>query len=266
MARTGIRNIETRVAFVDAVLDLRKGWAAPGLDAGGRAAAVVKAANAALGKYGVPPMRLDLAGQSSPFAAEFGQGEWSIQLDERAFSGTKAPANAELAELVDSVYHESRHAEQWFLAARSRLGEGWSTDDLVRFGLKRSVAVAAAFLSLPKGSPEEGLAAKLADCLLTKAGVERILETQRDLDTLRDGSTAGAKEKQEAFDRLKAKGYLRGTYDPGALGYYAHKAYQSQLPEADAWDTGRLAAELFQRLAHMKPLPPVPQKTPVLVK
>ncbi|MFN7988937.1 MAG: hypothetical protein U0529_15800 [Thermoanaerobaculia bacterium] len=257
MARTGIRILETRVAFVEAVIALHKGWTRTGMDAQRRAQAVIDAANTALGTYKVPKVTFGFTGQSSAFAAELDHRDWRIDLDRRAFDSPGPPSNAHMSELVDSVYHESRHAEQWFLAARYRIGEGWSTDQLIRNGLKRSVAVAAAFAPMVTGSPEEGLAKRLAESLMTDAGFKRLAQTQKDMEVLADGSTATAKEKEDAFKRLQALGYLKGKYDPGALQWYAHKAYQSQFPETDAWDTGRLAAELYLRLAHLK-IPPQP--------
>lgn len=260
MARTGLRQIETRFAFVSSVIAVQKGWSAQGMDAQKRARAIVDAANKALASYQVPVVAFLFQDQSSPFAAEFGHQEWRIALDRRAFQSKGAPSVADMAELVDAVYHESRHAEQWFLAARYRLGEGWSTQDLAKFFLKPSVAQAAKGLALSPGSPEEGLAERLAACLLSKQGINRMMETLRDLDALEEGSKATAKEKEEARKRLEKLGYLKGTTnDAKRLRARAHRAYQSQLPEADAWDTGRLAAELFKHQAWMT-LPKAPVK------
>jgi hypothetical protein len=259
MARTGIRNLETRWAFVSAVLRLANDWSGKTMTAAGRAGMLVAAANKALGAYNVPAVQLEFTPQSNRFGAEFGHDAWKISLDRRAFEGSSAPSNTDMAELADGVYHESRHAEQWFLVARFCLSNNMTVDDLAQRGLKLTVAQAAAKYPVKEDSAEEELATKLAKCLMTPDGVDRILETQRDLDVLSEGSKATKKEKELALERLVAHGYLKkGETSVEKARKAAHRAYSSQFAEVDAWDTGRLVRELFLQHAK-KPLPPIPK-------
>ncbi len=257
MARTGLRNLESRQTFVSGVLALVKCWGTTWTTAQRRAQNMIDIANKCLAAYHVPKVAMKLVPQSSKFGAYFGHGDWRVDLDRRGFEGTTAPALKDMAELVDCVYHECRHAEQWFLAARYvRTYDILTVDELSQAGFNTVAAQAADRSPVVKGSADEDLGERFAVSLFGGKGSDRIIQTQKDLQTLSDGSKASQHEKNEAKQRLENLGYLKPGSNVSSY-HAAHKAYRFQLPEADAWDTGRLVAELYLRMAK-KPPPPTP--------
>jgi hypothetical protein len=61
----------------------------------------------------------DLGGDAGRFSFSL----WSIRFDEGIFS-QETLTDAEKADLADTVYHEARHAEQWYRMAQMLAGEG----------------------------------------------------------------------------------------------------------------------------------------------
>ncbi len=262
MARTGLRAVTCRYKFASDVAAVHKGWTATGMTAAKRAQAVVDAANRQLAVGGTPAVKLAFAGQSSKFGAFFAQGDWRVDLDKRGFEGQKAPSLREMAELVDTVYHECRHAEQWFLVARYLTTSEppyMTAQELGGSGVKLSVALKAATLPIEADSAEEELAIRFTQCLVAHSGNERVIQSQKDLKLLTEDPNATAKQKKEAKDRLVKLGYINEGASDAQVRRAAHRAYQYQFAEADAWDTGRLAKETFVQLT-CRQVPPVPVK------
>ena len=94
-----------------------------------RAVAVVADVNVALQNEGVPAVdwRFNSAhGTGAVFAFQ----EWVMELGETPYSMDVAD-NAtpeQQAWQISAVYHEARHAEQWFRMARERIGLGATAD------------------------------------------------------------------------------------------------------------------------------------------
>ncbi len=86
-----------------------------------RAAKVVKYVNVPLASSHVPKV----TGQVDPGMtfpdAEFDFQTWTVKVG--AGDPNNPPTDADAAEVANSVYHESRHAEQWFRIARKRAGD-----------------------------------------------------------------------------------------------------------------------------------------------
>ncbi len=67
----------------------------------------------------------DLGGDAGQFDFE----EWSISLDQGILQ-SEALSDAEAADVADTVYHEARHAEQWYRMAQMRAGQGRTADQI----------------------------------------------------------------------------------------------------------------------------------------
>lgn len=97
-----------------------------------RARAVVADVNEQLGAVGVPQVgwRFNSAHGNG---AVFAFSSWEMELGEQPYSMDVAD-NAtpdQQAWQVSSVYHEARHAEQWFRMARERVGLGATVEQVV---------------------------------------------------------------------------------------------------------------------------------------
>jgi hypothetical protein len=109
----------------------------PAIPAGERLAALGKAVNTALQAAGVPAVELE----DTRFKG-FGELQprtWSIGIPDELLASSDA---RRLAEVVGTVYHEARHAEQYFLAAQWHAKNG-DEGKLLELDLRPDVRMAA---------------------------------------------------------------------------------------------------------------------------
>ncbi len=83
-----------------------------------RRAALIAAANKQLAAVKVPPIQSAWWGRQD--AARFLPASWTMQLPKTWFEGQQADVSV----IADTVYHEARHAEQFFRLARLRAQKG----------------------------------------------------------------------------------------------------------------------------------------------
>lgn len=90
-----------------------------------RADALVDAANKRLTEAGVPPIvkAVLYTGDSPSEKGAFHFPEWTTKLN-RLLLNQPGLDQAAAADLANTVYHETRHSEQWFMMARLRAGQG----------------------------------------------------------------------------------------------------------------------------------------------
>ncbi len=129
-AQTGLRDPEQIDEYVDDTIGIANSCTS----AEDRRAAIEVAVNERLAAIGVPfvTFTLDGAGAAGNLARFLFQ-DWKVALDPPRFEPAAADwaTSEQQAALLGTVYHESRHAEQWFRAARYRAGLGFSAADLV---------------------------------------------------------------------------------------------------------------------------------------
>lgn len=131
--------------------------------------------NIELSKSGVPNVTADLNAAPGTLG-EFDFTPWTLQMNPGSFSsraGVTTVAdlnNNETGEIANTVYHESRHAEQWFRMARLLAGEG-----------------------------------KKANAIKTETGIEssRVLRAAES-DPLSDPGSSASQIKQDIFKEAKA--------------------------------------------------------------
>ncbi len=124
-------------AFIDEVRPLGQRWSA--LSEAERLNALEEAVNNRLRSAGVPEVTLTTAGVRSNGVYNFTRHEIGINPAAVARGTISDP---DLARLADTLYHEARHAEQWFDMARLEVARG--RDPAVTMGIEASVAEAAA--------------------------------------------------------------------------------------------------------------------------
>ncbi len=117
-----------------------------------RAAKLVEAVNKDLQGDGVPQVAHEFAPIRN--LGEFRFATWTLQLGRDAFAQA-APSAAERSDAAATVYHESRHAQQWFMMARMLAGKRHKAAGIAaEMQIPRRIADAAVADPLPKGSME----------------------------------------------------------------------------------------------------------------
>lgn len=109
-----------------------------------RWSAMAKITNKQLSKSGVP--HVDVSTNTSLSPSTNGQmnfQKWNLDMYPTL---TNAPqlSDVKTQQLGDTLFHESRHAEQWFLIAQNEAGKGKSAQDTGTIGVPDNVAAQAA--------------------------------------------------------------------------------------------------------------------------
>jgi hypothetical protein len=206
-----------------------------------RAKLLTDAALAELKTLGVPAYAVSVKDLGSN-AGSFDFQTWTMEMGKDPFAGP-LPPKAALADLADTVLHESRHCEQWFRMARYQAGAGKSSADI------------ATATKIPARITDEAFKQKLsaAGTELTEAegwwksvyGADRLArnKTLTDLETL-DAAYETAKTKYEqvkakASSTKEEKEQAKKDRDTAFAAYQAAFAKYQALPEeADAWKVG----------------------------
>ena len=119
------------------------GTAHSSMDPDEQLAALATAANEQLANAGVPYVPITF-GSTAPNWAEFDWRTWEVVVDRAMYEQAQADGQAE--ENMDSIYHESRHGEQWWTIGRVLAGlydmDGAAIN--AHTGLKIDIATAAA--------------------------------------------------------------------------------------------------------------------------
>ena len=105
-----------------------------------RWSAMAKITNKQLSKSGVP--HVDVSTNTSLSPSTNGQmnfQKWNLDMNPTL---TNAPqlSDVKTQQLGDTLFHESRHAEQWFLIAQNEAGKGESAQDIGTIGVPDNVA------------------------------------------------------------------------------------------------------------------------------
>ena len=196
-----------------------------------RAKAVMKIMNEHLKLANVPECGhtlLDLKGDWG----QFDFATWSISLDNALFSKAVL-TNDDITNMMTTIYHEARHAEQWYRMAQMRAGEGASAATISgAMGIQEKIAQEAFKNPILKGSMEALVAkgwddsvygsksahreAVLKDIEVKGSALEKAKKNYNDNPT-----DANMKKWQKAYDAFEK----------------AHKKYKNLPEEHDAWHT-----------------------------
>lgn len=186
---------------------------------------------------------------------------WSIAINP-ALTNKPVLTDGELAALSDTIYHETRHAEQWWLIARRDAADGLTMPQIVRQrGIHFPVVQAALKVPLDKKSPLRPCADAMYDSVYGKNGASRNA-TLKALSVDRaaiDAAAAKCAASQKAYDALAKNPAAKPADKAAALrqwqqDYTAWKvatakfnanysAYRALPEEADAWDSGSRAGK-----------------------
>lgn len=139
---TGLATDESVSEYVDDTY----GVVYSSMSADARAEALIHAANEQLVSAGVPALKLPPDWEATGDTwATFRFRKWTLNLNKANFDPTHYDTLTpdEQNDVAGTVYHEARHAEQWFRMARERAGLGATQEDLERLGHPADIAAAA---------------------------------------------------------------------------------------------------------------------------
>ena len=147
----GMARAEPKAAFVVAGFELLVSWES--LTSEERLAKIQEALNATLPRN-MPPVkvRLNLFLPPNEFG-QFSYRNWAVDLNPTILSGTMNEEN--MGKLLNTAYHEGRHAEQWWNVAQYRAAQGDTAGKIKTItGLPDKVAIAALSNQAQSGTSE----------------------------------------------------------------------------------------------------------------
>jgi len=167
---------------------------------------------------------------------------WSMQIGER-FLSAPALSEEQAKDAVDTIWHEGRHAEQWFRMAQLRAGQGLSARGIAaELTIPANIAEDAKKSKLAPGSMEAVIAQGWWDSVYGAGSGHReaVLTELECADVALKKARKKARDhptpaNEAAVDRAQAR------FDK------AFAAYQDLPEENDAWATGPAAAEGITR-------------------
>lgn len=236
---TGIGAPPAVARFVAVAKGVEKEWTTLGTG-DKRAQKLGDAANEELKKAGVEPCTVKVEAMDS--AGAFGFRTWTLRIGKNAFE--KATVGlAELADAADTIYHEARHAEQWFRMARLRAGAGKTAAEIAtELELPPSVAKAAegkpltgtgtevteatAWYESVYGSGATHRSTVLTELPKASAALTKAINDQAAVDK---DPAATAAAKKAAADAVEAARKKRAD---------VYKQYRALPEEADGWIVG----------------------------
>ena len=206
-----------------------------------RAEAVLADVNVALQNEGIPAVGW-IFNAAHGTGAVFAFREWQMELGEEPYSMDVAD-NAtpeQQAWQISAVYHEARHAEQWFRMARLEAGRGKKADAIAKtMGIPRKIADEAAKSPLAADTPEGKEAETWYESVYGVKAAERN-KILKDLPVLKQAlldanaehdrvsKDAGAsKDAKDAAQRKQAE--AKRKFDE------VYAKYLAMPEEADAW-------------------------------
>ncbi len=123
---TGIAKGKAVGSFVANVKQVQANWAT--LTPNARGTALTKAANERLKEVNCPPCNASVSNLGGA-SGQFDFTTWTLQIDSGLVSKASV-TDDDMADVADTVYHEARHAEQWWRMARLQAGKGVKADDV----------------------------------------------------------------------------------------------------------------------------------------
>jgi hypothetical protein len=203
----------------------------PQLTPNERAAGLVKLVNVSLEAAGVPPVTPNPKTMND--AGQFDFETWGMDIGIPALSIAQ-PTRAQAADVVDTIYHEARHAEQWFRMAQLRAMQGRSAAQIRKeMTIQLTIAQAAFDAPLEAGSMQALVAQGWFDSVYGVDSDHRD-RTLKELDAadaaLRAARAAYKQHPTPVSDA--ARGRARARY------VKAVAAYKGLPEENDAWATG----------------------------
>ncbi|OUL28219.1 peptidoglycan-binding domain-containing protein [Nostoc sp. 106C] len=204
-----------------------------------RADALLTVVNKQLTAAGVPACNKAIKDLGAD-AGQFDFVTWTLDLGKEAFSQASLTDEA-AADIADTVYHESRHAEQWYMMAQMLAGKGKSAKAIAKeMDIPPNIASSAVNNPLKSGSME---------ALIAEGWYESVYGAKADY---RDRVLTDLDTKQKALDKAKEQHDKSPTdanqakLDKAQKQYdIAYEKYRDLPEEADAWRVGGAVTDAY---------------------
>jgi len=147
----GLASAGSMNGYAAAMRAISKTWGA--MTAAQRLAAIQAALNAAL-PPGMPALTLEPAALSATTMGQLDFATWTVQVNQTMLQGA-AMTEDQFADLSNTIYHETRHGEQWWNVAQHQAANGTPASTIAHdMGIPQSVATAAATNPAPRGTSQ----------------------------------------------------------------------------------------------------------------
>lgn len=197
-----------------------------------RGTELVRLVNAHLEGAGIPPVTPNVEDGGNNLGS-FSFGTWQMDIGEVALQDEQLTL-AEAKDVVNTIFHEARHAEQWFRMAQLRASQGRSGAQIAtETGIRADIAELAAASPLEPGSMEALVAKGWYDSVYGSGSDHR--EAVFDELDAADEALAAATERFDADPSPENRAAARAAR---ARRQRAFAAYRELPEENDAWATG----------------------------
>ena len=240
----GLRDPKIVQRFADRMRGLQDTW--PSLSQGAREHVIADTLNTSLRAGGVPEVRIE-SDSLGTTDGEFELETWTVVLNESIVSKDTIDSAA-LAALTNTVFHEARHAEQWYMVARHLSEIGVPTWPI---GIRSDIVHAAVAEHAPLTPDQKATAERFTESLVGQGARHRddvlvglkthkvAVRAARDArDKIADDRNVPRAEK-DAMSELYTQ--ARDAQDRN------YQAYRSLPEEADAWQAGDSAERAMRR-------------------
>jgi len=226
--------------FVEEFKKLQKDW--PKLKPSEREQRIEDIANKQLKKSGVPAVGVVPEKLPKGNGGHLDFNNWQLALNEDMLNSSSL-SDVDAKEFANTVYHESRHAEQWYLMAQKRASDGQNATKIRdEMTIPGKVAKEAEKNPISKKSNQAKCAQKLHDSVYGKdrnARNKTLTDVMTHLKSLNKANENYAKVSNDpkSTEKQKEKA-LKEAQEARKKFDKVYKDYRSLPEEADAFDTG----------------------------
>ena len=251
--QNGLKDPRMTEQFVSDMQGFEGDWSA--MAPAERADSIGHRINARLRDIGVPEVKIKTAPLDDGTVGQFDNPTWSIEINERNLQAPQISAYA-VGKLINLVYHEARHAEQFFLIARFLKQHGGSPADVAkRAAIPLPVCEAAT--KAPPLSRAQAAAAKVFFDSIFGTGARHGEQVFAALDrTTAMLSAAQQAHRAMARDPNRTKEEKQQTarevqrlHD---LMVQIHQDYEALPEEKDAIEVGTAARRVYETVSGTK--------------
>jgi|KBSMisStaDraftv2_1062788.scaffolds.fasta_scaffold167304_2 uncharacterized Zn-binding protein involved in type VI secretion len=155
----GLASAPNMSRYATAMRALFKNWAS--MTANQRLAAMQAALNSAL-PPGMPQLTLQPAALSATTWGQLDFANWQVQVNQAMLQGPMTEDR--FANVTNTIYHETRHGEQWWNVAQHQAANGTPANTIAsNMGIPQSVATAAASNPAPTGTSQGAMGEAVND-------------------------------------------------------------------------------------------------------
>ncbi len=246
---TGIGSIKSIDEFVNAARQIEQNWSQLG-NAASRASALMNAVNTILSNnHGIYACSFELRSDLGGDAGRFDYKYWRLQLAQQSF-GSSSITTPQMKEVVNTIYHEARHAEQFYRIAQLLATQGHDASYIeAKMGISSNAATNAASKPLEAGRDDalKKQAQSWYDSIYGKNSDKReqVLNKFRQEITALSNADTALQNAQNTGNQTAINQAQQNYNNVYARYQNAYKAYRALPEEKDAWQIGDAAGNSY---------------------